>query len=226
MSDFLRQRHEAITTTLTRQSVLAYTDALRLPSVANGSRGRSMGALRMQAERKKNQRLVGAAAGRMFRGIVLCEQAKFFVVRLTRISPRSLDSDNLESALKSVRDGVANVLGIDDRDPRVRYVVDQRKGEHGESAVRIELYLEPRSVDAATHAAGELRNLHTDDCLLELLDPGGQCICRPPAVPEPHMRYSMVSVLDGLTAPAITVKLDRPVRVGAAVATPNVKRAR
>ena len=50
------------------------------------------------------------------------------VVTLTRISPRLLDDDNLRQALKAVRDGVADRLGIDDRDPRVEWRYAQRKG--------------------------------------------------------------------------------------------------
>jgi len=37
-------------------------------------------------------------------------------VRLTRIAPRRLDSDNLTATLKAVRDGVADALGLDDGD--------------------------------------------------------------------------------------------------------------
>lgn len=36
------------------------------------------------------------------------------IVRLTRIGPRQLDTDNLQSALKATRDGIADWLGIDD----------------------------------------------------------------------------------------------------------------
>lgn len=36
------------------------------------------------------------------------------VVTITRVSPRQLDSDNLAGACKSVRDGVADWLGVDD----------------------------------------------------------------------------------------------------------------
>ena len=36
------------------------------------------------------------------------------VVTIVRVAPRSLDSDNLAGACKSVRDGVADWLGVDD----------------------------------------------------------------------------------------------------------------
>ena len=54
------------------------------------------------------------------------------VVLLTRVAPRELDSDNLQGALKHVRDGVADALGVDDRDERVTWApCDQRKGKAG-----------------------------------------------------------------------------------------------
>lgn len=58
-------------------------------------------------------------------------------VTLTRIAPRALDDDNLRGALKSVRDGIADRLGIDDRDPRVTWAYGQRKGKPKEYAVEI-----------------------------------------------------------------------------------------
>lgn len=60
------------------------------------------------------------------------------VVTLTRISPRMLDDDNLRPALKAVRDGIADALQIDDRDPRVRWEYDQRKGPVRAVEVRME----------------------------------------------------------------------------------------
>lgn len=60
-------------------------------------------------------------------------------VRLTRISPRKLDSDNLAGALKHVRDGVADWLGIDDGDERIEWTVAQERRKPREQAVRIEV---------------------------------------------------------------------------------------
>jgi hypothetical protein len=60
-------------------------------------------------------------------------------VHLTRIAPRELDDDNLRGALKSTRDGVADALGIDDRDPRVRWGYGQERGKVREYAVRVEV---------------------------------------------------------------------------------------
>lgn len=60
-------------------------------------------------------------------------------VRLTRIAPRALDSDNAVGALKHVRDGVADWLGIDDRDPRVTWLYGQERGKPKTYAVRVEV---------------------------------------------------------------------------------------
>jgi len=60
------------------------------------------------------------------------------VVLLTRIAPsEGLDSDNLVGALKSVRDAVADWLGVDDKHQHiVRYEYLQERGP--DWAVRIE----------------------------------------------------------------------------------------
>jgi hypothetical protein len=50
---------------------------------------------------------------------------------LTRIGPRTLDTDNLGGALKAVRDEVAEWLGINDGNPRLDWKPDQRRGEDG-----------------------------------------------------------------------------------------------
>ena len=59
-------------------------------------------------------------------------------VTLTRLSKsRGLDSDNLASSQKHVRDGIADALGIDDRDPRVTWQYAQERAK--EYGVRVEI---------------------------------------------------------------------------------------
>lgn len=63
------------------------------------------------------------------------------VVLMTRLSRGELDDDNLRGALKAVRDGIADALGLkSDRDPRVEWRYAQAKATkampHG---VRIEV---------------------------------------------------------------------------------------
>ncbi len=59
------------------------------------------------------------------------------VVTLTRIGARRLDGDNLQGALKGVRDGVAGFLGVDDGDPRITWrYAQQATRERRREAVR------------------------------------------------------------------------------------------
>ncbi len=54
------------------------------------------------------------------------------IIKLVRVSPRMLDGDNLQGALKSVRDGIADRIGIDDGDPRISWQYGQeKKGTRG-----------------------------------------------------------------------------------------------
>ncbi len=62
-------------------------------------------------------------------------------VTITRIAPSGgLDDDNAVSSAKAVRDAVAAVLGIDDRDPLVSWLVVQQRGPWG-----VRIRIEPRS---------------------------------------------------------------------------------
>ena len=63
------------------------------------------------------------------------------VVTLTRVGPRALDSDNLQGALKSIRDGIADRLKVNDNGPLVDWRYAQERGPY---AVRV-LLEEPLS---------------------------------------------------------------------------------
>lgn len=93
-----------------------------------------------RAKRAKGQRLTVALR---LRPEVIGRRVMPCVVTLTRISPRMLDDDNLRGATKAVRDGVADALGVDDRDPRVAWLYDQAKGKPKECAVRIAITRTP-----------------------------------------------------------------------------------
>jgi hypothetical protein len=49
-------------------------------------------------------------------------------VVLTRVAPRKLDGDNLQSGFKAVRDGVADWLGVDDGSSMIEWQYCQRSG--------------------------------------------------------------------------------------------------
>lgn len=69
----------------------------------------------------------------------LVDQGFPLVCTLTRLSAGKLDGDNLQSALKAVRDAVAHELGIDDGGNDVEWRYGQEKGPRGEHTIRIEL---------------------------------------------------------------------------------------
>lgn len=72
-------------------------------------------------------------------GLTLSADLQAFggVVTLTRVAPRRLDSDNLASACKGLRDGIADALGVDDGDERLEWRYAQEKCKRGEQAVRV-----------------------------------------------------------------------------------------
>lgn len=52
------------------------------------------------------------------------------LVTLTRVGPREVDGDNLQASLKSIRDGVARRLKVDDATPLVQWAYEQERGEY------------------------------------------------------------------------------------------------
>jgi hypothetical protein len=59
-------------------------------------------------------------------------------VTLTRIAPRVLDGDNLQSSMKAIRDGVADFYTVDDADPRFTWQYRQVQGGVRQYAVEID----------------------------------------------------------------------------------------
>lgn len=79
-----------------------------------------------KAKRAKSQR--HALAWAWLAAGLPCER-KPVTVTLTRLAPRSLDSDNLAGGFKAVRDEIASLCGFDDRDESVRWVYAQEKAK-------------------------------------------------------------------------------------------------
>ncbi len=63
------------------------------------------------------------------------------IVTMTRIAPRELDDDNAVRSCKAIRDELALLMGIDDRDPRVHWRVRQAKGSAKQYGVRVQIEL-------------------------------------------------------------------------------------
>lgn len=111
---------------------------MRTTNPNNGSRGWSRNAAFASARRRKAER----EAARVHVLVVRPLPPFPVVVTVTRVAPSSgLDPhDGLGAALKGVIDGVADALGLrNDRDPRVRWVLDQRRGAPGVYGVEVRI---------------------------------------------------------------------------------------
>ncbi len=108
---------------------VAVTIPLRLPSAANLREHWRVRATRVRTQRDAVTMYLGGRARPAFP----------VVVTLTRIAPRALDSDNLQSAMKGTRDSVASWLGTPDNDPRIRWEYAQRSGGVRVYAVEIRI---------------------------------------------------------------------------------------
>ena len=148
---YLVERYEALHCALTQPAVATYTEPAELINRSNGSQGISRQGMHARAASRKAQRAIGERIARAFQstptgrlpvgptGAVL-----FWVVVLTRIAPRSLDLTNLDHCFKSVIDGIATGLGIDDRSNLVRYVTTQESGGVREHSVKASLHVSPQ----------------------------------------------------------------------------------
>lgn len=89
-----------------------------------------------KARRAKSHRHIGFVMTRAKLGPP-CFLGRPFVVTLTRIAPRQLDSDNLAIGFKAVRDGIADALGINDGDKAVTWNYTQERGKPKQYAARV-----------------------------------------------------------------------------------------
>lgn len=114
---------------------------LRIVSEAN-KRGHWAKGARRASEQRGIARLALAPRVHRTRAMLALECSvcgEQLAVTLTRVAPRELDGDNLQRALKAVRDGIADALGIDDRDKRIAWRYGQQRGAPLQYAVRVVL---------------------------------------------------------------------------------------
>jgi hypothetical protein len=112
---------------------------VRTVSEANRREHWAQTATRRKRHRTSAAMLVGTKA-RVMRAVEL--DSAPVLVRLTRLSQRKLDSDNLAAALKAVRDGVADGLGRTDDTKGLEWVVEQAQTLKGEApGVFVEVWL-------------------------------------------------------------------------------------
>ena len=124
---------------------------IRVNSEVNGSQGRFWWG---RARRRREQRGLARMATQARIAWAGAREWPAWVVTLVRVAPSSgLDDDNLRPALKSIRDGVADALGLkSDRDPRVRWEYAQRRGNFA-----VEVTIARRIVTRANLETGVLQ---------------------------------------------------------------------
>lgn len=115
-------------------SIIAILDGLRVRNESNERSHHMVRAKRAKTARAlARMRLAGPVLEQRRAGAL----ALPLVVTLTRIGPRMMDDDGAIASLKACRDGVADALGIDDRDPRVQWRYGQERGKPRQYGVRI-----------------------------------------------------------------------------------------
>ena len=122
------------------------SDAVEIPGLRLDVTANSRLHWAAKAKRVKRQR---AIVGLMLRG--LSRPALPCVVTITRRSPGTLDDDNAVSSAKATRDAVAAWLGVDDRDGRVTWRVEQERAPWG---VRVSVRPQEPRQGAATGRDG------------------------------------------------------------------------
>jgi hypothetical protein len=118
--------------------MIRFTIPIRVDNPLNGPQGRSRAAMLGKAAKRKKQR--NAAR-------VCCMEKLDRIpglglgtaIVLRRVSPRALDGDGLQAALKSVRDGIADALGINDGSDAVTWRYEWRRGGPRFYAVEVEI---------------------------------------------------------------------------------------
>lgn len=96
------------------------------------------------------------------------------IVCMTRYGQEYIDTDNIESGFKAVRDVVAGWLGIDDSDFRVSWVCRQIKIEYGKlPEILIEFYEEPKIFVNKSHVAVVLDEKEYSDSDFKILGEAG-----------------------------------------------------
>lgn len=123
---------------------------MKLPSVANQRIHWATKARQVKAQRQALANAWVMHPDRLAWQSILASHLRGpgLVVTLTRYAPRTLDSDNLASAFKGIRDQVAKQLGVNDNDPRITWVCEQAK-----CAARVVVSIEARDLVAGMDAA-------------------------------------------------------------------------
>src|SRR3954462_7116302 len=117
--------------------MIAFTVPIKTQNESNGSHGHWAA----KASRRRKQReativtFIKATAGKRW------QIDPPYRVTMRRISAGLLDTDALPLSLKSIRDQIAEELGVTDgpTDSRVTWIYDQRRGKRGAFSVEVEI---------------------------------------------------------------------------------------
>jgi hypothetical protein len=127
---------------------LSFTLPLKTRNPLNGAQGFSRSAAMGAARRRRQQRTTSATICRAhvtsaMAGLGWASGAWLpCIVTVTRVAPSTgLDPmDGLPASLKSVVDGIADAFGLkNDRDHRIQFFFDQRRGKPREYAVVVKI---------------------------------------------------------------------------------------
>lgn len=116
---------------------MRFTIRVKTTNPNNGSQGWSRNATYAKARTRKAQRAQAMLETRAALGL---HPRLPVVVTLTRVAPSNgLDPhDGLGASLKGIIDGITDALGLaSDRDSRVRWHIEQRRGKPREYAVEV-----------------------------------------------------------------------------------------
>jgi hypothetical protein len=78
-----------------------------------------------KANRVKKQRADAFYYCRLKRGIIEVSPDATIKIKLVRLAPKKLDNDNLVSAFKAIRDGIADWLKVNDGSDKITWEYDQ-----------------------------------------------------------------------------------------------------
>jgi hypothetical protein len=118
--------------------VIKFTVPVKTVNEQNFDRGNSRLAAIIRTKRRQTQRAAACACAQGALGRVWRVDPGT-TITLRRFSVGKLDSDGLHTALKSVRDGVADALGVDDGSSTITWKYEQAKGKRGVYAVEVEI---------------------------------------------------------------------------------------
>lgn len=184
LSPWLRRRWEALSALAGSMPLAECALPATIRPVTNGAQGSSLARRAGRRDAQRRLRALGESVGRRLDVQALYIAHGPLVVRLVRVAPRSLDGDNLEAALKRVRDGLAAAVGLDDRDAAVEYVADQRRGAARERALEVEVY---RQLQAEPSKPRNRKREHLERRSTPRLAPiGGRLVAVTPNVRRPR----------------------------------------